>query len=433
MKKKFLIAITCLSLFIPSIPSLAAEHAFSVGTNEGTTSIDTSGSATYAANCFSIAGYTSNYSIQPTYSTLTGEFNDGTSRMESSILFFAGHANYNNINWDYLKQGTNKCGVWVSTNGTSSTTGYKYAGLKSYDLSESKIAMFFGCKTGLTDNGNNLVDIAHEQGVTTAIGWKDSVDTTDATKWRKAFVNELALGKSVKDARTYANSLSYNDTDVKNTYTRGSVSLTITEARTIGELVNEDENLANITYIDPAVLTNAKDMLNADSTHVEYELLQNINIDLERLDFEELENYISNNILPDFKTENFKVCVNKYDYENNSGNITFTYKIGDVETTSDLVIEVSDGVVYSISSNGSFELIPVDSIDIIDSSDNELITRVNEVQPISVRNNDGIIIENQNVIRKYDIEKNKYYAIVATEYYDTNSDSYWVEESVFYD
>lgn len=69
----------------------------------------------------------------------------------------------------------------------------------------------------------------------------------------------------------------------------------------------------------------------------------------------------------------------------------------------------------------------------ITSSDNELITKVNEVQSISARSNDGIIIENQNVIRKYDITENKSYAIVATEYYDMNSDSYWIEESVFYD
>lgn len=433
MKRKLLIAITCLSLFIPSITSLAADHAFSVGTNEGTTSIDTSDSATYAANCFSIAGYTSNYSIQPTYSTLTGTFGDGTSRMESSVLFFAGHANYTNINWDYLKQGTNKCGVWIYKNGPSSNTDYNYAGLKSYDLSESKIAMFFGCKTGLTDKGDNLVDIAYDQGVTTAIGWKESVYTSDATKWRKAFVNELALGKSVKDARTYANSLSYSDDAVKNTYTRGSVSLTITEARAIGELVNEDDNLENIANVDPVVLANTKNMLNADSEHVEYEMLQKISINLKNPDFEELENYIINSILPSFKTEDFEVNVNEYDYENNSGNITFTYKIGDVETTSDLVLEVLDGIVYSISSNGSFETIPVDSINMITSSDNELITKVNEVQSISARSNDGIIIENQNVIRKYDITENKSYAIVATEYYDMNSDSYWIEESVFYD
>lgn len=161
--KKILAAFICVSLLTNSITAMAANHAFSVGTNEGSTSIDTSDSAKYAANCFATAGYSSNYSVQPTYSTLTGAFTDGVNRMQSQILFFAGHANYTNINWNYLLNGKNKCGVWIYSNGTSSKTGYQYAGLKSYDLSNTKIAMFFGCKTGLTEKGDNLVELIHKE------------------------------------------------------------------------------------------------------------------------------------------------------------------------------------------------------------------------------------------------------------------------------
>ena len=409
-------SLLCLIILLIPQTVFASNRAFSVGTNEGMYSIDTSDSATYAANCFATAGYTSNYSIQPTVDILRGTFSDGTRRLESEVLFFAGHANYSNMNWNYLLNDQNPCGIWIGNNGASSSTIYRYAGLNDKNLSNTKIAMFFGCNTGNTSNGTNLVSKAGERGADFAIGWKESVGTVAATKWRKAFVNQLALGDTTLEARNYANSLSYNDNAVTNTYTYGNLGLVIRLAKAMGSVEGDVPALAQKFDMETDL-------------HQEYSIPKDILIDINNIDFSKITDYIKLNVYEVFEISDFDVKVVVHEEEGNSGLIILTLKLDNVCTTTDIRICVTNGKVTKVASNGSFEVDKNMKISKLQMSDEELCNSAKARSLIGYKYD----IVNQQVIRKYDIEQMKSYAVVLTHYYDEVTDSYWSSEETFYE
>lgn len=120
------------TLFVPTLSASAAgNHAFSVGTNYGLFDVNTSSDATNACDLYAIAGYTSNYTTEPTVSIMRGNFQDGTKRIQSDILFFSGHGNTNSVVFNFKNKGGNyKTGVYNSEDWTSTSSGYGYVGLK---------------------------------------------------------------------------------------------------------------------------------------------------------------------------------------------------------------------------------------------------------------------------------------------------------------
>lgn len=81
-----------------TVAHAAGTMAFSVGTDYGGLfGVDTTSDATNARDLYAIAGYNSYSSTQPTVSILKGSFSTGTKRMQSDILFFSGHGNYNSV------------------------------------------------------------------------------------------------------------------------------------------------------------------------------------------------------------------------------------------------------------------------------------------------------------------------------------------------
>lgn len=144
--------------------------------------------------------------------------------MESEILFFSGHANTDNIAWNYKGNGGDyKTGVYMGYN-LDSTTGYKYAGLKSFNMNKVNLITFAGCKTAL--GTSNITKTAADKGVTTAVGWPDSIEASSHTTWLSRYSSQFTTGiKTVKNAVDYANSFTYSDNLDMNAKIYGSSSL----------------------------------------------------------------------------------------------------------------------------------------------------------------------------------------------------------------
>lgn len=85
------IVMVSMTIFPATVAHAAGTMAFSVGTDYGGLfGIDTSSDATNARDLYTIAGYNSYASTAPTVSIMKGNFNNGTKRMKSDILFFSG-------------------------------------------------------------------------------------------------------------------------------------------------------------------------------------------------------------------------------------------------------------------------------------------------------------------------------------------------------
>ncbi len=264
MKKKiiclFLISIIlCVGVF----SSASTEKAFSVGTNYGLFDINTSGDARQAASYYGSAGYSSSYSVEPTYQIMRGKFSDGTNyRMSSAILFFSGHANYSNMNFNYNgKGGDYMTGVYYGTS-FDSTSGYKYAGLKSFNLRNTKLITFAGCLTA--SNTTNLPSVAVSEGAKTAIGWTEKVGEMSHSSWLGYYNEYLNKGYTVQQAINYANSFAYWDSNVKKYKLYGDSSLKITSTVSTNSAESDSRivSVENSLYTDKEIEKEIKKLNN---------------------------------------------------------------------------------------------------------------------------------------------------------------------------
>lgn len=232
------------TLFVPTLSASAAgNHAFSVGTNYGLFDVNTSSDATNACDLYAIAGYTSNYTTEPTVSIMRGNFQDGTKRIQSDILFFSGHGNTNSVVFNFKNKGGNyKTGVYNSEDWTSTSSGYGYVGLKG-NMGSVKLITLAACETA--SGTNNITRYAKDQGADAAVGWTTTVGASSHTKWLARYNDKLATGSTVYAAISYANSFSYSDNAVKNAYVYGNGNITIKRTRSAAYAA-EEANLHEI-------------------------------------------------------------------------------------------------------------------------------------------------------------------------------------------
>ena len=217
------IVMVSMTIFPATVAHAAGTMAFSVGTDYGGLfGIDTSSDATNARDLYTIAGYNSYASTAPTVSIMKGNFNNGTKRMKSDILFFSGHGNYNNVSFNYKgKDGNYATGVWYTTDCTT-TDGYNMVGL-SGNMSSVKLVTFAACLTA-SNNDNNITAKAVSYGADTAVGWSSEINAGSHSNWLARYNDKLATGSTVLQAVTYANSFTYLDSDVKDARIYGNRS-----------------------------------------------------------------------------------------------------------------------------------------------------------------------------------------------------------------
>lgn len=133
------------------------------------------------------------------------------SRMNSGVFVFNGHA------------GPGSCQFRNSAGNNSYLTAKKsggsYSKFENIKLKNCKAAFFMGCKTASTKRKSNygvLTKQAVKNGAKCSFGWKESVLTSSATKFRERMFYFLRKGYSVKDSASKAASeMPWNDSTRK--------------------------------------------------------------------------------------------------------------------------------------------------------------------------------------------------------------------------
>lgn len=259
-KKLFSVVLCCSLILVPWSSTFAASStdAWSVGTyyKDGYISgligsVDTTDDAITAADFYGSMGYKSAYSTSPTYQIMRGRFSNNNYRMESAVQFYSGHANNECIAYNYNNSGGDyKTGVYYGSNYDSSK-GYKYAGIKSYNLNSVKLITFAGCNTA-TNGDDNIVAAAHNAGATTTIGWTESIGSGSHSNWLKRYNDYLNKGYTVSKAISHADSFSYLDNKVKKHKVYGNKNLTLTSSKRALNNDYPERETFTINYNDEA-------------------------------------------------------------------------------------------------------------------------------------------------------------------------------------
>ena len=161
----------------------ANQYAYSIGCDHGSWAWllggyegDFTDNVDYAATCYGMIGsITSSYkNYEPTYSYMRGNNPDGTRRIASKIVFLNGHANYDCLIHNHRNDdGDYATGVYIG-NDYNSTSGYKYAGFGSTNMSTCDHISLVGCSTA--SNGDyNITWKAVNKGANSALGFTDSI------------------------------------------------------------------------------------------------------------------------------------------------------------------------------------------------------------------------------------------------------------------
>lgn len=415
MKKKFIIGLGLLSL-IPIIAN--AKDAYSVGTDYGMIStfksdIDTSQDAKEAAETFYTLGYNSYYNTKPTYDYLRGNNpNTGKPRMESEILFFAGHGSVDHMVFNYQKKfGDYATGVYYGESYETSNN-FRYAGIESYDMTKVRLAIYAGCLTGHIRSGDSKGCLALNTanlGANGAIGWWESVNDKTFLKWERSFFEGLILGNDVEAAIEYANNFNYDDSRVKNVVYNGDMHLQIgANTYSLNKLEKKDK------------IKNAKKLLITD-------------INKEINDLETIENqityYIKENIDSSFNILNYKIEKNET-FINQEKITYYDYKqlLNDAILDYGFTIVVKNNKIIKIVDNRiNINSIVQNQNNSITFNANINIEQMKKQTKEEIEKNCNLEVKDQEVNKKYNTETNQYIWNVRNVIYEKDSDTYYVK------
>ncbi|MFS1518657.1 hypothetical protein V1503_19665 [Bacillus sp. SCS-151] len=409
MNKKKVVSLLTAATFAISLPvsASAADYAYSVGTDYADGSwwesgVDTSQSAMDAATDFALAGYSSYYNIKPTVAYFQGDAPDGNPRMESDILFFAGHANNELMTWNYdNKGGDYKVGVYYTNGFVSSTTDYTYVGLNDYNLNGTKLMVFAGCETA--SGSTNLLTKATDNGADSAVGFVDKVATASATKWRGKFTDAIGLGKSISQAITYADSFSYDDDRVLTSTYEGSGSLIVKQSN----FYKSQEDFLNKSLVSKESKETPVIGEKIKEKQKELPVNKDIKFDFQNEDYTEIVNYISS-IEDMFNLGDYTTKIKEK--EDGNGSITFNYTIDSIETNVKYTAVIEDNLLTTIYLNGKLPK----------KEEKPSTKKVSADQLTQLLDNvptdEDYRVVNQFIKEKIDLESNQQYIVAITDY-----------------
>jgi|GEM_PF-3377567 len=374
--------------------------AYSIGANYSALfrpDINTSESVKYAASNFATMGFKSYYNLKPDAKYLKGNSPHGKPRIESTVLFFAGHANYDNMAWEHGTLSREKSGVYFGKDFISSTTSIEYAGLESYNLSQTDLMVFAGCLTASKEESSeNLLTRAIDNGAQTAVGFPDSIGTSSASKWRCKFSDGLALGKTVLESINYANSFDYDDTLVRNATYEGNPDLILRAAPRGYSVTNEEISI--------------------------YNFYKSIYYSAENNEYKEISEFIIDNVDESFKITDYKIDVAKRGNDNYF--VTFTKMIGALETDIVYTFSIKEGYVSTISLHGNINY----SIPRNRGTSNLTKSGVEQRAILSSSYKEGYTLVNQRIIEKYHTMTNEFKTIVISEFKHEDTNTFVAEE-----
>lgn len=297
MRKKFMVVVISmmmlLSFGITAYAASASETAYVYGFDYGADDVNTTAIADQERMYLANLGYQAycNTKVSASFAIGTSP-TTGTSRMNSGVVAFNGHAGPGSCQFRDDK-GNN-------TYLTAIKSGSGYSKFGDTDMSNCKAALFFGCNTASTERDSTygtLTTKAVEKGADCSFGWKESVYTDSATTFRERMFYFLRYGYAVKDAAANAASeMPWLDATKKYVVSgTGTTKLTLTKAAVNDEglisydeamkiMHNDDyrfmEELDDGTKVYVKYINNIPtlesidvfpDMLNAKKTSIEYD------------------------------------------------------------------------------------------------------------------------------------------------------------------
>lgn len=321
--------------------STTNQYAYSIGCNHGSWAWllgghqgDFTDNVNYAATCYGMIGsITSSYkNYKPTYTYMRGNNANGTRRIASKIVFLNGHANYNCLIHNHSNDdGDYATGVYIGSDCISSS-GYKYAGFDSTDMSTCDHISLVGCSTA--SNGNyNITWKAVNRGANSALGFTDSIHSRSSAgeTWLKKYNDGLANGYTISRCITYATGFS-SSSDLA-TYAKiyGNSSNTVTDSKaTIASSFN-----AVTTNISAKGIENAVEV-KANKTS---KMISSIVTAIKKLD-------------ADFDLIDYKMTVNMFASQDGNGMIIFTYYMDDtVKTNKSFIAVIENNIIVEIFAN----------------------------------------------------------------------------------
>ena len=387
----------------PPPPPPPPPYAFSVGTSYGALQGSTTVDATTAASYYALSGYDSYYSTIPTYTVLSGNFSTGKKRIQSEVLFFSGHGNFNNMSFNY-DGNTNpdyKTGVfwWWDY---FSPEGYSYVGING-NMANARLVTFAGCLTA--EGSDNITKRAVDQGAKVAVGWTTTTWAPSHTPWLERYNDMLSQGKSVNYAIAYANLFTYlPGTGVKNAKVYGNGNLGITSSYyRAGNTFDEEDSLKEVFFSQNIPLSTQDTLEIEEVTSV-------------------MRASIGDFCLEDYAVSFHKVCDGTYWVE-------YRRIIGGFETNSGYCVAIIDNQIERIIDNRIAESVSMveelenfsASLFSTDSRSNSTAASRLEAEALSkaadqTRMSDLKEIVNQRIHYYYDIETNERYILVYTDY-----------------
>lgn len=365
------------------------QQAFSVGTDYGYFNIDTSQDAIIASNCYRTAGYTSYCDITPNRTSLLQMGQQGFLKLKSDILFFSGHGNQNGIYFQYKNNSpSDNVAIVRGTSNYIANDGIYSIGINNY-MSTVKLAVFAGCKTA-KDN-DNIAKTMRDNGADVSIGWGETVLAEQHSEWLNRFNTKLSQGATIDTAVTYANSFGYTDSAIYTVkvYVENSNSMnqTIKSNTRTNEL--EDSSYQEVLLNQQIMFTSIENSLNDIITQI-------VQID------------------PDFNIHDYNY--NFFEMNEYASTIVFTKLINNFETNCNYIVHIRNGYVNKIVRNGFNEYSN-------NTFSNISLPDVSKIQELKERASQDCIektgcesISDQEVKMFYDVNENKGYIIIMTQY-----------------
>lgn len=312
-----------------------ATYAYSIGVNHGTGDGKYDGDFTpnviNAKNAYArINNMVSNQLLKPTFTLMYSSNPNGNRIIASKVVFLNGHSTYAKMTFNH-----NNIGNDYNTGVTNSHDGNNCAGLLSVDMSTCKVISFVGCQTGNIDYASNLVRTAVARGANTAVGFKEDITSRSSTgqNWLKKYNNALANGSTVSESlRAAVNS--YPNCDMSsNVIIAGRPTQTVASVGT-SSAVCAESNVNQPVYTANIDVSEIPDSIKEDATDEVYASV------IERI----------KEVDDSFDASDYKVSVNRYDADHNSGVMIFIYCMnGIIETNKAYVCTINNNVITDIT------------------------------------------------------------------------------------
>lgn len=440
--KKALALLLTLSVSLGSfVPTFAAinHSAFLAGTYFGSNDIDTSEPIQHISRTLlPIMGYDSYYTIEPTYTQLSGSNDDyGNDFLESDLVILDGHGAYDKLWFDFESFGNEyACGICQDAKDTTflNNKGHrsKLVGLGTKDLSSVQLIMFVGCNTAQeTSSKPSITNMAvNHYGAKSAIGWKEAFKNSDGNTWIFEFVRGLYFGDSIIDAAMAADEAeSYVNPKAIESWVPFAQLSSYLKNKSYNYDPDREDRGVNVDISDflRSLKIKEEDLVNTKDRNIQRFDIQEPILFLSMDDCtKEIAHYIKENIDENFDPDRFEISSNINIQQNDKievGSVTFTYMVGEFQTPIRYKAVIKDNQVEYILVNGTPDYIDkaISPIADFDTISEETLKKEAE---------NGVIVEEgwelveQEVLKKFDTEP---YYVVCNTYYDKNSECYMVE------